>query len=262
MMDCKKALGETGGDMERAVDWLRAKGLAAAARKAGRAAAEGLVGVCVRDRAGALVEVNSETDFVARNADFQACVAAVARVALDVGGDLEALGAADYPNASETVAERIAGLVGRVGENLVLRRSAALSVESGHVASYVHNAAAPGMGRIGVLVGLRSAAPAEKLAAFGKQLAMHVAAARPLAVSREAVDPAAAARERAVLLQQARESGRPDAVVGKMVEGRMRKWFEETVLPDQLFVIDGKTRVRDALAAAAEQAGAPVEIAG
>ena len=239
MMDCKKALGETGGDMERAVDWLRAKGLAAAARKAGRAAAEGLVSVCVRDRAGALVEVNSETDFVARNADFQACVAAVARVALDVGGDLEALGAADDPNAPGTVAERIAELVGRVGENLVLRRSAALSVESGCVASYVHNAAAPGMGRIGVLVGLRSAAPAEKLAAFGKQLAMHVAAARPLAVSRETVDPAAAERERAVLLQQARESGRPDAVVGKMVEGRMRKWFEETVLPDQLFVIDG-----------------------
>ena len=262
MMDCKRALGETGGDMEQAVDWLRTKGLAAAARKAGRTAAEGLVGVAVSDTAGALVEVNSETDFVSRNEDFQHFVAAAAEAAQAVGGDVEALRAADYPGAGRSVSGQLTELVGKIGENLVLRRSAGLSVETGLVASYVHNAVKPGLGRIGVLVGLRSEAPAEHLATLGKQLAMHVAAAQPLAVSREAVDPAAVERERAVLADQARESGRPDEVVAKMVEGRMRKWFQEIVLPDQVFVIDGKSRVREAVAAAAESAGSPIEIDG
>ena len=262
MMDCKRALGETGGDMEQAVDWLRTKGLAAAARKAGRTAAEGLVGVAVSDTAGALVEVNSETDFVSRNEDFQHFVAAAATAAQAVGGDVEALKAADYPGAGRSVSGQLTELVGKIGENLVLRRSAGLSVENGLVASYVHNAVKPGMGRIGVLVALRSEAPAENLATLGKQLAMHVAAAQPLAVSREAVDPVAVERERAVLADQARESGRPDEVVAKMVEGRMRKWFQEIVLPDQVFVIDGKSRVREAVAAAAEDAGSPIEIEG
>lgn len=262
MMDCKRALGETGGDMEQAVDWLRTKGLAAAARKAGRTAAEGLVGVAVSDTAGALVEVNSETDFVSRNEDFQHFVAAAATAAQAVGGDVEALKAADYPGAGRSVSGQLTELVGKIGENLVLRRSAGLSVKNGLVASYVHNAVKPGLGRIGVLVGLRSEAPAEKLSTLGKQLAMHVAAAQPLAVSREAVDPVAVERERAVLADQARESGRPDEVVAKMVEGRMRKWFQEIVLPDQVFVIDGKSRVREAVAAAAEDAGSPIEIDG
>ena len=270
MMDCKRALGETGGDMERAVDWLRAKGLSAAARKAGRAAAEGLVGAAVSGTAGALVEINAETDFVARNGDFQAFVAAAARAALAAGGDLEALKAAALPDGTGpgegpgegNVSDRLTELVGRIGENLVLRRCAGVAVERGHVASYVHNAAAPGLGRIGVLVGLESAAAPEKLAAIGKQLAMHVAASRPLALSREAVDPAAVERERTVLADQARESGRPEAVIEKMIDGRMRKWFEEIVLPDQVFVIDGKSRVRDAVAAAAKETGAPIEVAG
>ena len=262
MMDCKKALSETGGDMERAVDWLRAKGLAAAARKAGRTAAEGLVGVSADGTAsGALVEVNSETDFVARNADFQRFVADAAGIARSVGGDVEALKEADYPGSGRAVSAELTELAGRIGENLVLRRCAALSVERGLVASYVHNAAAPGMGRIGVLVALRSGAAAGALATLGKQLAMQVAASRPMAASRESVDPAALERERAVLADQARQSGRPDHVIEKMIQGRLRKWYEEVVLPDQLFVIDGKSRVRDAVAAAAKEAGAPIEIA-
>ena len=262
MMDCKKALSETGGDMERAVDWLRAKGLAAAARKAGRTAAEGLVGVAADGSAsGALVEVNSETDFVARNADFQRFVAGAARLARTAGGDVEALKKADYPGSGRAVSAELTELAGRIGENLVLRRCAALSVERGLVASYVHNAAAPGMGRIGVLVALRSGAAPDALATLGKQLAMQVAASRPMAASRESVDPAALERERAVLADRARQSGRPDHVIEKMIQGRLRKWYEEVVLPDQLFVIDGKSRVRDAVAAAAKEAGAPIEIA-
>lgn len=262
MMDCKKALSETGGDMERAVDWLRAKGLAAAARKAGRTAAEGLVGVAADGSAsGALVEVNSETDFVARNADFQRFVAGAARLARTAGGDVEALKKADYPGSGRAVSAELTELAGRIGENLVLRRCAALSVERGLVASYVHNAAAPGMGRIGVLVALRSGAAPDALATLGKQLAMQVAASRPMAASRESVDPAALERERAVLADQARQSGRPDHVIEKMIQGRLRKWYEEVVLTDQLFVIDGKSRVRDAVAAAAKEAGAPIEIA-
>ena len=261
MMDCKKALAETGGDMERAVDWLRAKGLAAAARKAGRTAAEGLIGAVAEGVSGALVEINSETDFVARNADFQRFVAAAAQAARAAGGDAEALKDAAFPGSGRTVSGELTELVGRIGENLVLRRCVALSVERGLVSSYVHNAAAPGMGKIGVLVALRSDAAPAALAAIGKQLAMQVAASRPLAVSRESVDADALARERAVLSDQARQSGRPDHVIEKMVEGRLRKWYEETVLPDQLFVIDGKSRVRDAVAAAAKEAGAPIEIA-
>lgn len=261
MMDCKKALAESGGDTERAVDWLRAKGLAAAARKAGRTAAEGLIGAAAEGASGALVEVNSETDFVARNADFQRFVAAAAQAARAAGGNAEALKNATFPGTGRTVSAELTELMGRIGENLVLRRSAALSVERGLVSSYVHNAAAPGMGRIGVLVALQSDAAPDALAAIGKQLAMQVAASRPLAVSHESVDPDALARERAVLSDQARQSGRPDHVIAKMVEGRLRKWYEDIVLPDQLFIIDGKSRVRDAVAAAAKDAGAAIEIA-
>ncbi len=262
MMDCKKALTETGGDMEQAVDWLRAKGLAAAARKAGRTAAEGLVGVIASGNAGALVEVNSETDFVARNEDFQTFVAAVAERARAFGGEINALKDAEYPGAGRSVSGELTELIGRIGENLVLRRSAGLSVDEGLIASYMHNSVRPGLGKIGVLVGLRSAAAPDKLADLGKQLAMHVAAAQPLALSRDAVAPEAVARERAILVDQAKDSGRPDHVIEKMVEGRLRKWFEDIVLPDQVFVIDGKSRVHEAVKAAADEAGAPIEICG
>ena len=262
MMDCKKALGETGGDMERAVDWLRAKGLAAAARKAGRAAAEGLVGAAFDGTSGALVEINSETDFVARNEDFQRFVAAAAEASRTVGGDLEALRTTATDQAPGGVADGLTALAGRIGENLVLRRSAGLSVESGAVAGYVHNSVCPGLGRIGVLVALRSAAAPESLAGIGKNLAMHVAAARPLALDRESVDPAALERERDVVETQAKESGRPAAAIDKIIEGRMRKWFQEMVLLEQIFVIDNKSRVREAVEAAAQAAGAPIEVAG
>jgi elongation factor Ts len=262
MMDCKRALVETGGDIEQALDWLRKKGLAAAAKKAGRVAAEGLVGVSVANRVGAVVEVNSETDFVARNQDFQAFVAGVVEVAREVEGNLEKLKAAAFPGGGNTVAERLIGMIGKVGENLVLRRAAALAVGQGVMASYVHNAAAAGLGRIGVLVALESTGERPALEAFGKQLAMHVAAARPEAVGRGDLEPARVERERSVLAEQARASGRPESIVEKMVEGRLRKFYQEVVLEEQTFVIDGETKVADAVSAAAKEAGAPVRVAG
>ena len=260
MMDCKRALTETGGDLEQAVDWLRKKGLSAAARKAGRVAAEGLIGISVSDAAGAVVEVNAETDFVARNQEFQDFVRTVAEVAGTVGGDLERLKAAPYPGGA-SVGERLTEMIGRIGENLVVRRAAAVTVGTGVVASYVHNAAAPGLGKIGVLVGLDSAGDKEALAAFGKQLAMHIAAARPEAVSRDDVDPALLARERDILAAQARASGKPEAIIDKMVEGRLRKFYEDVVLTEQTFVIDGESRVGDAIARAADAVGAPITVA-
>ncbi len=262
MMDCKRALTETDGDLEGAVDWLRKKGLAAAAKKAGRVAAEGLVGVVTEGACGALVEVNSETDFVARNETFQDFVATAARLALDAGGDLAALRAAPYPDGGKTLAEALTDLIARIGENMTLRRCAVLEVGEGVVAGYVHNQVAPGLGKIGVLVALDSAGDTDKLAAFGRQLAMHVAAAAPLAVDAANLDPAALARERAVLAEQAQASGKPDAIVEKMVEGRLRRYYEEVCLLDQVFVIDGESKVRAALERAAEEAGAPVTIAG
>jgi elongation factor Ts len=262
MMDCKKALTETGGEMDDAVDWLRKNGLAAAAKKAGRVAAEGLVGVSVDGAAGAIVEVNSETDFVARNEAFQSLVSSVAKVARSVSGDEAALKAADFPGEGRSVAEQVTKMVGTIGENLVLRRSSGLAVENGVIASYVHNAAAPGLGKIGVLVALSSEGDQATLAAFGKQVAMHVAATRPEAVDRDGVDASLLERERAVLADQARESGKPEEIIEKMVEGRLRKFYEEVVLTEQTFVIDNETKVSDAIAAAAKDAGAPITIAG
>ena len=262
MMDCKKALIETGGEIEPALDWLRKKGLSAAAKKAGRAASEGLVGLAVADRAGAVVEVNAETDFVARNASFQEFVSTVASLALENDGDFDALATLAYPGADGSVAEQAAQLTATIGENIRLRRSAALSVEEGIVASYVHSAAAPNVGRIGVLVALASAGDAERLAALGKQLAMHVAAAKPEAVSIDDIDAAAVARERDVLAEQARASGKPEGIIEKMVEGRLRKYYQDVVLTEQVFVIDGETRVSEVLANAARDIGAPVEVAG
>jgi elongation factor Ts len=267
MMDCKRALGESGGEMEAAVDWLRTKGLAAAAKKAGRVAAEGLVGVATRGPAGAVVEVNSETDFVARNELFQAFVRTVAGLAVGgpdhpQGGDAEVLKAMPYPGTGRTVAEELTELVGRIGENLVLRRAARLAVGSGIVASYMHNSLAPGLGKIGVLVALESEAASDVLAALGRQLAMHVAAANPQYLDIASVPAAALDRERAVLREQAAGSGKSEDIVSRMVEGRLRKFYEEAVLLEQLFVIDGETRVSKIVEAAAKDAGKPIKVTG
>ncbi len=262
MMDCKRALGDTGGDIEGAVDWLRKKGLAAAAKKSGRVAAEGLVGVATRGRAGAAVEVNSETDFVARNELFQAFVRTVGVLALGAGGDVDALKEAAYPGTGRTVAGELTELVGRIGENLVLRRAASLEVGRGVVASYVHNSLAPGLGKIGVLVALESEAEGDALAGLGRQLAMHVAAAKPLYIDTAAVPSAALDRERAVLREQAQATAKTEAIVERMVEGRLRKFYEEVVLLEQIFVIDGERRVGKVIEAAAKEMGAAIRVAG
>jgi elongation factor Ts len=261
MMDCKKALGETGGDMEAAIDWLRTKGLAAAAKKAGRQAAEGLVGVAVRGTKGAVVEVNSETDFVAKNEQFQEFVRTVATLALDTGSDVEALKAAQWP-AGGTVAEKLTGNIATIGENQSLRRAALLEVGDGVVVSYVHNAAAPGLGKIGVLVALESAGDKAALEAFGKQLAMHIAAANPLALRGEDLDPAMIERERSIATEKAKESGKPADIVAKMVDGAIAKFRKEMAFLSQLFVIDNKTKVEDVVAAEAKKVGAPIQVAG
>jgi elongation factor Ts len=262
MMDCKRALAESGGDLEGAVDWLRKKGLAAAAKKAGRLAAEGLVGVVTEGSAGALVEVNSETDFVARNDLFQGFVRTLGALALAGDGTLETLRRAGYPGSGRSVAEELVHLIATIGENLVLRRSQRLAVDEGVVASYVHNALGPGVGRIGVIVALASQAPPEKLADLGKQLAMHIAAANPLYLDIASVPPAALERERAVLREQARASGKAEAIVARMVEGRLRKFYEEVVLLEQVFVIDQESKVAQVIETAARDLGAPIRIAG
>jgi elongation factor Ts len=260
MMDCKRALGETQGDIEGAVDWLRKKGLAAAAKKAGRIAAEGLVGVATSANAGAVVEVNSETDFVARNEAFQNFVRQVAELAL-AKGDLESVKAAAFPGTGRNVGEELTHLVATIGENMSLRRIRRLETGKGVVVSYVHNALVPGLGKIGVLVALDSAADAAKLTALGKQLAMHVAAANPQFLTIADVDSASLDRERDILREQAKASGKPDAIIDKMVEGRLRKYYEEVVLLEQIFVVDGETRIAKVVEAAAKEAGGAIKIA-
>ena len=262
MMDCKRALGDTGGDIEAAIDWLRKKGLAAAANKSGRVAAEGLVGVATRGLAGAVVEINSETDFVARNELFQAFVRTVGGLAVAATGDVEALKEAAYPGTGRSVAGELTELVARIGENLVLRRAHRLAVSAGVVASYVHNSLAPGLGKIGVLVALESAAEEGPLAALGRQLAMHVAAANPLYLDIAAVPASALDRERAVLREQAQAGGKTETIVERMVEGRLRKFYEESVFLEQVFVIDGESRIGKVVEAAAKEAGAPIRVAG
>jgi elongation factor Ts len=257
MMDCKKALDETSGNMEAAVDWLRTKGLATASKKSSRTAAEGLVGVAVSGTTGTAVEVNSETDFVAKNDQFQDFVRTVTQLAIETGDDVEALAAASYPSGG-TVADALTTNIATIGENQTLRRARRLSVTEGAVVPYVHNAAAPGLGKIGVLVALESAAPAEKLEALGKQLAMHVAAAFPLALDESGIDSDVIARERAIAQEKAVESGKPAEVVAKMVDGAVAKFVKENALLNQLFVMDGKTRISDVVAAAAKEAGAAI----
>nr|WP_294551333.1 translation elongation factor Ts [uncultured Rhodopila sp.] len=251
MMDCKRALTETDGDIETAVDWLRKKGLAAAAKKSGRIAAEGLVGVASAPLKAAVVEVNAETDFVARNETFQDFVAKVAEIALHVGGDLDAINAAPFPGESRTVSEQLTHLVATIGENMHIRRAAVLSVSQGAVATYVHQPLKPGLGKIGVLAAVQAPGELEALITLGRQVGMHVAAAKPEALDIDAVDPAALERERNILVAQARQSGKPDAIIEKMVEGRIRKYYEEVVLLEQVWVHDGESRVR----AVAKKAG-------
>ena len=262
MMDCKKALTETSGDLEGAVDWLRKKGLAAAAKKAGRVAAEGLVAVATAGTVGAVVEVNSETDFVARNELFQAFANEAACQALAGNGDLDTLLQAQYPGSGRTFAEELTHMVATIGENMNLRRISRIEVGSGVVASYVHNALAPNLGKIGVLVGLESTGDRERLLELGKQIAMHIAAARPEAVNIEDVDSSALDRERSVLADQARASGKPEEIIAKMVEGRLRKYYEEVVLLEQVYVIDGENKVRKVVETVAKEIGAPIKIVG
>ena len=261
MMDCKKALAEANGEMEAAIDWLRAKGLAAAATKAGRTAAEGLVGVAVEGTRGAVVEVNSETDFVAKNEIFQVFVRNVATLALQHGTDVETLGAAQYPDGG-TVAEKLTDNIAKIGENQSLRRAAVVEVSEGVVVPYVHNQVAPGLGKIGVLVALESGAPAETLTTLGKQIAMHVAAANPLALNAEDLDADLVERERAIAMEKAKESGKPQNIVEKMVEGGLAKFRKDNALLSQLFVMDNKTPVAEVVAQTAKDAGTGIVLKG
>jgi len=261
MMDCKKALAESAGELEAAVDWLRKKGLSAAAKKAGRVAAEGLVAVAVKGTSGALVEINAETDFVARNETFQAFARAVSELVLAAGGKLDPVKAMRLASG-RTVEEELTHLIATIGENMGLRRAAGLSVGAGVVGSYVHNQIAPGMGRIGVLVALESGADPAKLVPLARQLAMHVAAANPQALELAALDPAVVARERDILVEQARASGKPEEIIQKMVEGRLRKFYQEVVLLEQDFVVEPGTSVAKAVAAASKALAAPIRLAG
>lgn len=248
MMDCKRALTETTGDVEAAVDWLRQKGLAAAAKKSGRVAADGLVGIASAPGRAAMVEVNAETDFVARNDQFQAFVEAVANVALQVGEDLDAIKAAQFPNSAVTVGEQLTELIAKIGENMTIRRARVLSSPNGVVATYVHAALRPGLGKIGVLVAIDGSGEMSALETLGRQVGMHIAASRPEALDITGVDAAALEREKAVLIAQARESKRPENIIEKMVEGRIRKYYEEVVLLEQVWVHDGESRVKAVLA--------------
>ena len=262
MMDCKRALGDTGGDIESAVDWLRKKGLAAAASKAGRVAAEGLIGVATRGSVGAVVEVNSETDFVARNSEFQTFVREVSALALDGNGEIGSLKEAAYPGSGRTVEAELTYLIATIRENLVLRRLKRLSAGQGGVFSYVHNALGPGIGKIGVIVALTSTIAPDELAVLGKQLAMHIAAASPLYLDVASVPKSALERERDVLREQARATGRPEEIIEKMVDGRLRKFYEEVVLLEQIFVVDQKTKISLVVEQAAKAAGVPIRVAG
>jgi elongation factor Ts len=260
MMDCKKALAETNGDMEAAVDWLRTRGLAKAAKKADRIAAEGLVGVAAAGTHAAVVEVNSETDFVARNDQFQDIVSNIAKLALDADGDVAKLAEMPFPGAGNSVSAELTEAISKIGENMSLRRTAYVSVTDGVVESYVHNSVKPGLGKMGILVALESTGDKTALSNLGKQLAMHIAATNPLAISADELDPQVVARERAIILEQVKESGKSAEIAEKMVDGRMRKYFEEVTLLAQTYVIDGETKVADAIKNAEKDAGAPITL--
>ncbi len=262
MMDCKKALGETAGDVEAAIDWLRTKGLAAAAKKAGRVAAEGLVGVSTSGTKGVAVEINAETDFVARNEQFQGFVSSVAAVALAKGSDVDVIKATECPGTDKSVADQLTALIATIGENMNFRRAVSLEVSSGIVASYVHASIVPGLGKIGCLVALESTGDQARLTELGKQIAMHVAAANPQFLDSSVVDAAALEREKAVLTEQAQASGKPPAVIEKMVEGRIRKYYEEVCLIEQIFVIDQENKISKVLENVGKEIGAPIKLTG
>ncbi|EKF43762.1 elongation factor Ts [Nitratireductor indicus C115] len=262
MMDCKTALTETNGDIEAAIDWLRKKGIAKADKKAGRTAAEGLIGAASDANSAVVVEVNSETDFVARNDAFQALVSNIATVALGTDGSLDAVAAAAYPTGGKSVADTVKDAIGTIGENLTLRRAAKLSVSNGAVATYIHNAVTDGLGKLGVLVAIETTGNADAARAFARQVAMHVAATNPMALSEAEVDASAVTREKEIFSDQARQSGKPENIIEKMVEGRMRKFFEEVVLLKQAFVINPDLTVEKALAEAEKEIGAPAKITG
>jgi len=261
MMDCKKALNETNGDIDAAIDWLRTKGLAAAAKKSGRIASEGLVAVSVSGQLGAMIELNSETDFVSRNEEFQQFASTLAKLALEAD-DLDGLNAMDFPDTGRNVAEELTHKIATIGENMTLRRMQKLSVDHGMVVPYLHNAVADGLGRIGVLVGMESGADGAVLSSLGKQIAMHIAATSPASLSVSDLDPELVAREREVLIEQAKESGKPQEIAEKMVEGRMRKYYEEVVLFEQTFVIDGENKVGAVVEKAAKDAGSDIAVSG
>jgi elongation factor Ts len=259
MMDCKKALSETDGDMEAAIDWLRTKGLATAAKKSGRVASEGLVAFAVDGTRGALIELNAETDFVARNTEFQEFASTLASLALSAD-DIDALGGVDYPGTGRNVSEELTHKIATIGENMSLRRMETVSVGAGSVVSYMHNSTAPGLGRIGVLVALESSADAAVLEELGKQIAMHIAATSPASLSVDDLDPESVQRERDVLIEQAKASGKPQEIAEKMVEGRMKKYYQEVVLLEQTSVIDGETQIAGVVANAAKSAGTDIEL--
>lgn len=260
MMDCKNALAETKGNLEAAIDWLRAKGLSKAAKKASRVAAEGLIGIAVEGRTGAVVEVNSETDFVARNEKFQAMVAEIASLALRAQGSVETLKSMSYPGAQHSVAEHVSEMVATIGENMSLRRTSQITVNNGVVGSYVHNQVKPGLGKIGVLVGIESQGTAAELSAFGRMLAMHVAAANPVALDLASVPPATLEREKAILMEK--NAGKPAHVMEKIVQSGLKSYAKEACLLEQAYVHDASKSVTQALKEAEGRAGAPIKITG
>lgn len=262
MMDCKNALKENDGNVDNSMDWLRQKGISKAAKKSSRVAAEGLVAVASNGTSSVAVEVNSETDFVARNETFQNMVKTIANVALENDGDFDAVIAANYPGSTRNVKDELVEAVGTIGENMSFRRSVCLSVENGVVATYIHNSVAPDLGKIAVLVALESTADEATLTALGKQLAMHVAATAPLALTVDDLEPEAVERERNVLIEQARESGKPDNIIEKMIIGRMSKFYQEVVFSEQTFIIDGETKISKVIANAAKEAGTDITLKG
>jgi len=262
MMDCKKALTESGADIEQAIDWLRKKGLSAAAKKSTRVASEGLVALALDNNIGALVEVNAETDFVARNTEFQEFALQTAKVALTDGAQVEKLSMAPYPGTQHSVSDELIDMVGRIGENMLVRRSSMLEVDRGVVAGYLHNSVTPNAGKIGVLVGLESTGDKESLNEFGHKIAMHVCAARPISVDKNSVDPALIEREKAVLREQAQDAGKSSDIVEKMVEGRLNKFFKEVILQEQIYIIDGESAVKKVIASFEKELGTSVKISG
>jgi len=257
MMDCKKALKENSGDIESSVDWLRSQGLSAAAKKSGRAASEGLVAVTVVDNKGAIIELNSETDFVARNEVFQSVAETICGIAIEKNGDLEAIKNANYPGGG-SVTDQLTHQIATIGENMNLRRSCVLGVNTGIICSYIHNAVKPNLGKIGVLVALESTAGSQQLETLGKQISMHVAAANPLAMSRSDINEADLNRERTILTEQAKESGKPPEIIDKMVEGRLSKYYSEVCLLEQKFVIDPDVSVQKAISSFSKEVGAEI----